>query len=206
MILSLVLATLHQLPHAEESILDPRAVMTPLSFRHFPFSLHSTARKRLLRGSRSSRNQSGLSLRQSVPSLVELLLDYCRMHPRDTGLWLHEEDLEDRGLLESLRLNAPFYHHYDTTVVEPTRTSRTRSVNPGPKTMYLSPATLIIVPPNLLPQWVGEIHKHCEETLRMFIVNHDTDIPSAPELATKYDVSDMFCVCSKVAQRFVRSF
>ena len=36
MTLSLILSTLNQLSAPEESIVDDRSVMTPLSFRHFP--------------------------------------------------------------------------------------------------------------------------------------------------------------------------
>lgn len=115
-----------------------------------------------------------------------MLLDYCRKHPHETEIWRLEDTLEDQGLLHRLRLNTPFYHQYEDVAVIRTRAS---NVDPGPKIMYLSSATLIVVPANLLSQWVGEIHKHCKETLRVLVVNEDVQISHASDLATNYDVS-----------------
>jgi hypothetical protein len=61
--------------------------------------------------------------------------------------------------------------------------------------MYLTSATLVVVPPNLLAQWNSEILKHClgpeesEDALRFLIVNPKEELPAARLLASNYDVS-----------------
>ena len=55
--------------------------------------------------------------------------------------------------------------------------------------MYLSAATLVVVPPNLFNQWLNEINKHCENsvTARVYAANNRS-LPPADELASMYDV------------------
>lgn len=83
------------------------------------------------------------------------------------------------------KANNPFYYHFQDVCL--LRTSDRGRNNPGPRVMYLSTATLIVVPPNLISQWDRELHKHCEESPRTLIVRSKTVLPSAKELAA-YDV------------------
>ncbi|KDQ61066.1 hypothetical protein JAAARDRAFT_32059 [Jaapia argillacea MUCL 33604] len=182
MILSLVLATLDQLPSPEESILDPRTVLTPLSFRHFPFAAQSAARKSLQRRKGKARDAE----ERQIPSLVEILLNYIRVSPEKIGLRYQEEELEDRQLWDAIAANSPFYLHFNVDTAE-TR-SRSQAANPGPRRVYLSSATLIIVPPNLLGQWDREILKHCDSTLRVLVMRPRMALPRVTDLASKYDI------------------
>ncbi|KAH9981425.1 SNF2 family N-terminal domain-containing protein [Lactifluus volemus] len=60
--------------------------------------------------------------------------------------------------------------------------------------MFLTSATLIVVPPNLLAQWNSEILKHClgpeesDDALRYLVVNPKDELPAARLLATNYDI------------------
>lgn len=192
MILTLVIATICEISSPEESLQDDRPVMTPVAFRHFP-SVFEMTRKRLL-GRRSAKLQSG-----EFPSLVELLLHHSRTSPytcvpdlhTDKGAIKHQkrQELEERFELTQLsdihRANAPFYLHYENGEGD---IRASRKTIKGPRLMYLTTATLIVVPVNLLSQWDREITKHCEYPLRVLIIRAGTPTPSARSLASDYDV------------------
>jgi hypothetical protein len=197
MILALILTTVNQISKPEESIVDERPVMTPLSFRHFPSSDCVSARKRFFHSQEDTLSSQG----PRVPSLVELLLHYRRTTP-DTTLpdttsrrtarkaerrHNAEAQVEQIRPGELLKLNTPFYHHYQENPTNYERTQRNES-DFGPRVVYLTSATLIIVPPNLLSQWDREIQKHCEYPLRVLIVRSGTAMPTATSLASDYDV------------------
>lgn len=188
MTLGLILATLSQLPRPAESILDPRPVLTPLSFRHFPTADDAQARSRLLQGTTAKRRkQTALAEPSTIPSLLEHLLHYCAVHPDAVGLRHRQEQLEQFGLWKPLTRNSPFYHHYEVAIPEVSR-SRRKESNPGPRVMHLSSGTIVLVPDNLFYQWKNEIMKHCHGGLRVLEVN-SRPLPSASELASDYDVS-----------------
>jgi SNF2-related domain len=195
MIISLILATLKQIPTPEESLLDERPVMTSLSFRHFPSSDCTQARSRF-----------GLDndpIGNRVPSLVELMIESSRTCPlisipnpttslgarRRRRLEDIEEKLEALPVYEACRANTPFYLHFEGKPTDAIRPgNRRRQTDRGPKRMYLSAATLVVVPANLLSQWDREILKHSEFPLRVFILRTKTPMPSVHQLATDYDV------------------
>ncbi|PFH51695.1 hypothetical protein AMATHDRAFT_142017 [Amanita thiersii Skay4041] len=193
MILTLIVATIRELSSPEESLQDERLVMTPLAFRHFP-SAFETARKRLPFGKRKTTQGS------SFPSLVELLLHHDKVHPytpipdltTPSGLNRHQkrQELEDRIEMTPLsnlrRINTPFYLHYQTNIKDVDRPKR-KSIE-GPRLMYLTSATLVVVPANLLSQWDREIIKHCEYPLRVLILRPGSKTPSAQLLASDYDI------------------
>ena len=187
MSLALILATLEQLPTPEESYLDPRPVLTPLSLRHFPSDVYVDAREKC--GAPLRKRQKTDTSR--IPSLTEHVLHLCSTNPSETGVRGNEDLLKDRGLWKAFKANVPFYHHYDD---EPLEALRNRRVARGggdpksPRAMYLSGATLVVVPPNLLNQWFNEINKHCNPTLRVYMVMDNTDLPHVKKLAL-YDVS-----------------
>ncbi|KAI0705927.1 SNF2 family N-terminal domain-containing protein [Cytidiella melzeri] len=183
MILALILATIDQLPTPEESVLDPRPILTPLAFRHFPSEPFADARRRLAAGSSSGRRRGSEAPRR-MPSLVEILLHYARVNPTVVG---RSSNFPTSGLWNAYQRNTPFYHHYEEEPLEVLRTSRNKSAQ-GPRVMFITSATLVIVPPNLLNQWEGEINKHCDETPKCFIVGENAKLPEARDLANLYDI------------------
>ena len=191
-ILSLIAATKNQISSAEESIVDDRPVMTPLSFRHFPSAEFATSRKKFSRGNNSHEISR-------VPSLVELMLHRSRTVPycdipknysstQYCRLTRIEDEVNTLPLGKMLRENVPFYHHYhgDPSIRE--RSPRNNRCDRGPKVMYLTSATLVIVPANLLSQWDREIMKHCSTPLRVLMLRTKTPVPSVKSLATDFDV------------------
>ncbi|KAF8635489.1 hypothetical protein AX17_003879 [Amanita inopinata Kibby_2008] len=192
MILTLIVSTIREMSSPEESLQDDRPLMTPLAFRHFP-SVYETARKRLPFAQRGSVSMQS----DDFPSLVEILLHHGRAVPSTSipnlttveGIKRHkkqaalEEHIELTPIAALWYANAPFYLHYEGPGVR----SQRKPVD-GPRLMYLTPATLIVVPPNLLSQWDREIIKHCSYPLRVLILRTGTRVPSAKALASDYDI------------------
>lgn len=201
MMLTLIAATKNQISLPEPSIVDERPVLTPLALRHFPSGHFASARKRFL-CSQGLYDEQDAFLR--IPSLVELILHSHRVSPhceitdkvsgqRYARAIKAEDEIQALPLGELLRANTPFYHHYPG---EPHNRERAKRKAPelGPKIMYLTSATLVVVPPNLVSQWDREITKHCDFPLRVLILRAKTPLPSIRELANDYDVSSvLFC-------------
>jgi hypothetical protein len=188
MILGLILATVDQLPQPEESLLDHRPIMSPLAYRTFPADEYHLARRR------AGMHTSSTLDATRVPSLVEILLHRIRTWGDNVDIRSYEERLEASNLWQLFQANTPFYHQYPLKspmhVLGP---SRTRDLIPEyPRLMYLTTATLVIEPVNLLGQWDREILKHCHSTVRYFIVGQTTQIPNARALASDYDVCNIF--------------
>ncbi len=196
MMLTLIAATKNQISSPEPSIVDERPVLTPLAFRHFPSGHFSYARKRFF-SNRDLYDDHGTFPR--IPSLVELLLHHHRVSPyceitdnvssqRHARAIKVEDGIQTLPLGELLRANTPFYHHYLGEPHNRERAKRkTREL--GPKIMYLTSATLVIVPPNLVSQWDREITRHCDSPLRVLVLRAKTPLPSVRDLANDYDVS-----------------
>lgn len=203
MILTLIAANKKEISAPEKSTND-RHVMTPLSFRHFPSGKFAETRVMFLLGKRLRSTplfpKSGIP-EPLVPSLVELLLHrhrtapYCDiqndsfsskcLHRRVTDL---ESKVEDLPLGKMLEENVPFYHHF---IKDRGHRFKFRGPSlPGPKVMYLTSATLVVVPSNLMSQWEGEIMKHFSTTLppKVKMLTTKTEVPSAKTLATNFDV------------------
>ncbi|KAI6150586.1 hypothetical protein BKA82DRAFT_4388616 [Pisolithus tinctorius] len=181
MILALILSTIGQLPQPEESMFDFRPVLTPLAYRHFALPDCVTARTR-----------AGLEPSDvyNIPSLVDILLHYIRSRSQASSWCEYEDTLEGTSLWPLLHGNTPFYHHYDVNLAADIfGSSRSRSqVELGPRVMYLSAATLVVVPLTLLGQWDREIQKHCHPNARVLIVRQSDVLPAAKILATNYDL------------------
>jgi hypothetical protein len=183
MILSLILSTLDELPGPEESILDTRPIQTPVSMRLFATTEARTARQRTSRDGRKVVSQI-----EDVPTLVEMLLHHAKLNPASSGLRYFEERLQGTNLLPVLAGVTPFYHHFNIDSPEQGSVRRKPAIA-GPKVMYVTSATLVVVPPNLVAQWQREIQKHCDDTLKVLTVTKETDIPRPSKLASGYDVS-----------------
>jgi hypothetical protein len=199
MILSLILATRHQLPQPDSTALHTCAVLTPLALKYFPSEDFENARSfsAKVRGTiRVPQRRANAGTRSSVPTLREYLTHYIRATAHQTLLSrgnIHDQ-LEERHnhLYNQLRASAPFYHAYpdDLSYVQGfDYCSRRPKVARGPRAVLLTTATLVIVPENLFGQWRNEINKHCDTTvLRVLTIGKEDKIPSADILASAYDV------------------
>lgn len=190
MILALILSTLNQLPKPEEAADDIRPVMTPLAFRHFPEPECMTARAVLHR-----RELESNAREEQIPSLVELLMHKIGVSPQISTLRDLQDTLIIRRLWHPLAANIPFYLHYQSRDFDPSRPKR-NDVEPGPRVMYISRATLVIVPLHLLSQWCDEVMKHCHDlALSYLTVRGSEKLPRAQILASEYDVGNISYTC-----------
>lgn len=75
--------------------------------------------------------------------------------------------------------------HYFLPTREPLRSGRRSAgvTTPPPEKVYLSPASVVIVPDNLLAQWKQEIKKHTEG-LKAIVLRRGDKLPSHDELLT----------------------
>ncbi|KAF7308759.1 Helicase C-terminal domain-containing protein [Mycena kentingensis (nom. inval.)] len=192
--LALILATRNQLSTPQFSCLDTRPVLTPLAARYFTAPDFDTARARFPFTTRKR-------AQPRVPSLIELCLHKLATQPVEFVPQERTDALEDiRQRFESLehyagplRDNIPFYLEFQRDPVDNERGNRRGSSKkqPGPFKLYLTTATLVVVPPNLLLQWTKEIAKHCEAGLRVCALQGTEathPMPSARELAFNYDI------------------
>ncbi|KIP07794.1 hypothetical protein PHLGIDRAFT_405997 [Phlebiopsis gigantea 11061_1 CR5-6] len=180
MTLALIMATMDQLSSPEESILDPPPVLTPLSFRYSSSPVHVAARKKIPQ--RYKKWPGAPSSRPRFLSLVEHALDVARLKPGPANVRKQKDVLKDRHLWTAYKRNTPFYHKFEDIPLEVNRPSRQARGGKGPKTMYLTAGTLVVVPPNLMNQWASEMNKHCDESLNRFIAT-DKELPPAELLA-----------------------
>ncbi|KAK7019510.1 helicase C-terminal domain-containing protein [Favolaschia claudopus] len=187
MILGLILATIHQISEPEPSIIDPRPVLTPIALRHFPSDTFAAARQRF----------PGRKSNHGVPKLVELLMHKMATSPvtfvpesRAPRYAVVKEAVDDLEHYSGPRKhNLPFYLDYAGEPIDNERINTRRVAAPdGPRMLYLTSATLVVVPANLLLQWTSECSLHCEDSLRICLLQKNDRIPPARELASQYDI------------------
>jgi SNF2-related domain len=191
-VLALIMATKHQLSSPEEPLWDEpdRPILTPLALRHFLTRQFENARQVVRINDRPS----------NIPSLVEMLTHFIRASPdliKPSGFDNSLKDCLPDHLWESIAENHPFYHVFER--LPASLSSRRRYLDRGPRKVYLTSATLIIVPRAILEQWNSEINKHCEagsiRHISLDIGPKARPMPSAPILASMYDVGLVAILC-----------
>jgi hypothetical protein len=86
--------------------------------------------------------------------------------------------------VDAIRRGIGFYH---IPAPKARRTSRNQ-IDIPPRKVYLTTATLVVVPANLVRQWESEIRKHTNGLLKVLVLSKSTDeLPQAVELA-EYDI------------------
>ncbi|KAH8117115.1 hypothetical protein DFH11DRAFT_1505319 [Phellopilus nigrolimitatus] len=177
MILALILATLDTLSQPPEHCSN--VILTPLALRHFPH--HNFASARSLAMKRGSAKGA-----RKFPSLVEILCHYIRVSPENVNTRAYEDELEKCRLWKPIMNNTPFYLHVEPNFAR--EFLRCQPTREQPRVMYLTAATLIVVPRTLQAQWNSEILKHCSSSIRTLVIKQKTDIPPPHRLASDYDV------------------
>jgi hypothetical protein len=185
MTLSLILSTVDQLPAPPEAVEVVTPMLTPIALKFFPSEPYGEARRLAATGRRGAKDQQ-----PGVPSLLETMVHYVRVNSETVGLQPAEEELREARLWEPIIANTPFYFQRDARTVDCKRPLRAARARSPPVPIYLSPATLVLVPQNLLGQWENEINKHCTTQIpqRVLIIQKEVKIPSPKQLASDYIV------------------
>lgn len=185
MTLSLILSTVDQLPAPPEALETVTPVLTPIALKFFPSEPYDAARKLVITSKQGVENE-----RLGVPSLLETMVHYVRVNSENVGLQLAEEELREARLWEPILANTPYYFQQDVNAANRNRPFRATRIQSPPVVTYLSPATLVLVPQNLLGQWENEINKHCTAQIpqRVLVIQREVKIPSPKQLASDYIV------------------
>lgn len=123
--------------------------------------------------------------RPTTGSLLDMAASALGRHgvPWKTRFAIAEADGFEMLALKKAIRNQP--GHYVQGVNQPLRS--TRAMRPHSQKIYLSTATLVVVPPNLIQQWLDEIKKHTEG-LKVISLSSTRDVlPSAVDLLD-YDI------------------
>jgi len=194
MTLTLILSTVDQLPTPPETVEALTPALTPIAFKLFPSEPYSEARKLTELGRGKTKDQC-----MEVPSLLETMVHYVRINSESIGLQPAEEELRAARLWDPIMANTPFYFHQTGKTAGHKRALRARA-RPAPVVTHLSPATLVVVPQNLLGQWENEINKHCTTQIpqRVLVIQKEVKIPSPKQLASDYIVRRFYPACSAV--------
>ncbi|KAI9646472.1 hypothetical protein NHQ30_004465 [Ciborinia camelliae] len=102
--------------------------------------------------------------------------------PWETVLRNMEYELGDEfnQAREALRRGNGYYWYKTDPPLRKTR----NPANAGPRKIWLATTTLVIVPANLIQQWVQEIEKHTIGLKYLVMINMKTPLPAAEELST----------------------
>jgi len=191
MTLGLIMATRHQLSSPETSFGMQSTVLTPVAYRHFPPEEFSSERQKT----------SKPEPERHVPSFVELLLHKRRTDPyvdipsRKTFAayerqLCRSDEADALPIGRLIRATNPFYlQNTNDTPFHRMREGQRSRGGAHARVMYLTSATLVVVPPNLLTQWSQEITKHCEDSLRVLVLRPGAAMPPPHKLASEFDVS-----------------
>lgn len=97
---------------------------------------------------------------------------------------LRKKGLEFERCNDAIRRSTGFYY-----IPRPAaRRLHRRPIDPSPRKVYLTTATLIVVPANLVRQWESEIKIHTSGILKVLVLCKNADkLPQATELA-EYDI------------------
>lgn len=180
MMLALILSTLDDLPSPPD--FDSDEVLTPVALRHFPQSPFAECRSASVPVSTISESAPA-----KLPSFVEILCHHIRSNPGKFNRSRCHNQLADTSLWDPIQKNFPFYLHFDNDFLRHVSARHSRPVLP--QIMYLSPATLVVVPSTLQAQWKYEVLKHCSSSIRTLSISTESDIPSPQVLTSDYDVS-----------------
>ncbi|KIY61505.1 hypothetical protein CYLTODRAFT_495226 [Cylindrobasidium torrendii FP15055 ss-10] len=184
MTLGLILGTRLSLSSPESPLgVDVPTVYSPTSMTKFSGQVYDAQRQVLLNREEIYRP------RLPCPTLSDLLIHRAATHPDQVYSAPADERilaLLERRANQFVR-NQPFY--YTPSAVPSYNSRELRSASTArPRKMFLTPATLILVPVNLMSQWDREIHKHSSYPLRVGMFRMGDKLPDARELASEYDI------------------
>ncbi|KAG0213952.1 hypothetical protein BGX28_003130 [Mortierella sp. GBA30] len=114
-----------------------------------------------------------LTAGSDIPSLRDLAAASVKMHGVE---YRRFHDYINPTTMELLEDASVYYYVDDNAGRNRASRSKQSSTTDQSPEVYLSSATLVIVPANLIAQWSNEVNKHTEDfALRMLIISSETD-------------------------------
>ncbi|ORY35479.1 SNF2 family N-terminal domain-domain-containing protein [Naematelia encephala] len=174
--LALILATLHQPCDAPPVDENTSLVVTGTALRTYPGLAYSRLRERL-----EEFPDAAESYKPIKPSLAMLCADVLA---RDDPSAANDTIITSDRNLRKLLCQTPFYYEFPIAILDNRlRNTRIDETTRSANRVYLSPATLVIVPAILLSQWRQEIDKHLEKNaLRLCFVKAEDKMPELHHL------------------------
>lgn len=180
MCLSVILATLHQPARPPPHDFNVSPMLTQHIIDTYPFDAINEIRARSNLPSAAEHN--------GVPRLSDLCANLlaCRDRSADSALSAKHAIPHVSKLLNQ----QTFYLAYpiDTSDM---RRAKAATLRPAAHRIPISNATLVVVPPILVEQWLQELDKHIEPGF-LKVLRVDGDLPDVEDLIG-YDVSSMNC-------------
>ncbi|BGP15858.1 hypothetical protein JCM10213_005656 [Rhodosporidiobolus nylandii] len=213
--LSLVLSTLNELPkldgvstYEDGSAPSPAPVLLTAFSQQFPFAAEIAEAKKLrprvpellagyMMEAREELEYHAALAKQAeedariatfpLPSLRSLMVHHIKSSPTAIRYPLDDPRLSGTELLSDLQNSPPFYRVFPSPAQLDSREGRKGRFKPEDK--VVAATTLIVVPTDLVRQWVDEIERHIEPgALRYLVLRTAKDkFPSAAVIAT-YDL------------------
>ncbi|KAK4046998.1 hypothetical protein OIV83_005684 [Microbotryomycetes sp. JL201] len=126
--------------------------------------------------------------RPPVPSLRTLMIDYVRTSSTAIHYSSGDAFMAGTSLPEELEDCNPFYNLLPSPVQLASRTGRSGTTN-LPTQIIVSCATLVVVPAELVTQWVDELGKHVEDkALRVLVLRTVKDEFKTAQQLAQYDL------------------
>ncbi|KAI4743141.1 hypothetical protein E4T50_06472 [Aureobasidium sp. EXF-12298] len=130
-----------------------------------------------------------VTIRPKVSSLLDLAVTAVNRHSAPWPYFFekHEHQTGEYmgNCIKLMRQNAPSYE----IPVEPIRWNRkAMAMAPAPKKMTLAATTLVVVPRNLLSQWVSELEKHTTGILNILVMDDNRTALPPPETLRTFDI------------------
>jgi hypothetical protein len=130
-----------------------------------------------------------VTIRPKVSSLLDLAVTAVNRHSAPWPYFFekHEHHTGEYmgNCIKLMRQNAPSYE----IPVESIRWNRkAMAMAPAPKKMTLAATTLVVVPRNLLSQWVSELEKHTTGILNILVMDDNRAALPPPETLRTFDI------------------
>ena len=173
--LAVILSTLHQPAEVPPHEIDISPPVTAHMLHTYPFGPAHELRFRI----------PPIRTDLTLPSLAEMCANMLAVRDRSSAA---DSGPHISGLLKQ----RVCYYKYppDTSCM---RAAKAAGISDVPERVYLSKATLIVVPEILIEQWLQEIEKHVEPG-SLSVLKVDGELPSVQKLL-EYDVSSFPVQC-----------
>ncbi|KAF9127849.1 hypothetical protein BGW39_005513 [Mortierella sp. 14UC] len=136
-------------------------------------------------------------------SVIPSLRDFAAATIKTKAVnYRHAQDYLNPDLMDTLENSLLYYHEEVSSELNRQSRSRRHKTTDSPVEIYLSSATLVIVPANLVDQWWNEINKHTEDgALKVFAITNVSQ--EFPDLRTLLQYDLVLISQSRFAREYI---